>query len=348
MLRMTRILFGAAVLSSAAFALSAPSPARADALAEFYKAHPVQVVIGYTAGGAYDLYARVLARHFGRHLPGNPTLLPQNMPGAGSLKAANYIYAVAPKDGSAFGTFGRGEAVEPLIGDSGATFDARKFTWLGSVTSEVSVCVTWNTSKVKTWDDALKYDFTVGGEGSGSDPDIFAAVMKNVFGAKLRLVTGYPGGNEINLAMERGEVDGRCGWSWTSVMSTKAAWVKDKKVNVFIQMAMKKDEAIGAPLIMDLAKDEHQRKILALFFSRQEMGRPFAAPPGLPADRKAALIKAFDETMKDPAFVKDIKAQKLEVNPVDAKELTKLVNDLYDTPKEILAEAKRIVAKGAR
>lgn len=350
MIRISRKFVGAAMLSSAAasFAFAGASPARADSLAEFYESHPVQVVIGYTAGGAYDLYARVLSRHFGKHLPGNPTLLPQNMPGAGSLKAANYIYAVAPKDGSVFGTFGRGEAVEPLIGDSGATFDARKFTWLGSVTSEVSVCVTWHTSKVKTWEDALKYNFTVGGEGSGSDPDIFAAVMKNVFGAKLKLVTGYPGGNEINLAMERGEVDGRCGWSWTSVLSTKADWVKSKKVNIFIQMAMKKDKDINAPLIMDLAKNEHQRKLLALFFSRQEMGRPFAAPPGLPADRKTALIKAFDETMKDPAFVKDIQAQKLEVDEVDSKELTKLVDDLYATPKDLLKEAKAVVAKGAR
>jgi len=343
--------FAAMATSSAAvafLALAAAPSARADAIADFYKSHPVQVVIGYTTGGAYDLYARVLSRYYGKYLPGNPTLVPQNMPGAGSLKAANYIYAVAPKDGSVFGTFGRGEAVEPLIGDSGATFDSRKFTWLGSITSEVSICATWNTSKVKTWDDALKHEFTVGGEGSGSDPDIFAAVMKNVFGAKLKLVTGYPGGNEINLAMERGEVDGRCGWSWSSVMSTKPDWIKNKKVNVFIQMAMKKDKDIDAPLIMDLAKDDHQRKILTLFFSRQEMGRPFAAPPGIPADRKAALIKAFNETMKDPSFLADTKKQKLDVDPVDAKDLAKLVDDIYATPKEILAEGKSIVAKGAR
>jgi tripartite-type tricarboxylate transporter receptor subunit TctC len=322
--------------------------ARADATADFYKSHPVQVIIGYTAGGGYDLYARVLARHMGRHLPGGGSLVPQNMPGAGSVKAANYIYSVAPKDGSVFGTFGRGEAVDPLIGNGEAHFDARKFTWIGSVTAETSVCVTWNTSKVKTWEDALKTDFTVGGEGAGSDPDIFAMVMKNVFGAKMKLVTGYPGGNEINLAMERGEVDGRCGWSWSSVLSTKSSWLKDKKINVFIQMAMKKNKEIDAPLIMDLAKNEHQRQILTLFFSRQEMGRPFAAPPNLPADRKKALIDAFNATMKDKGFLDDSKKQKLEVDPVDAQELTKLVDDIYKTPKETLEEGKRIVAQGAR
>jgi tripartite-type tricarboxylate transporter receptor subunit TctC len=323
--------------------------AQADPVADFYKGRNINVIVGYSVGGGYDLYARTLARHMGRHIPGNPTLIVQNMAGAGSLKAANYIYGVAPKDGTVFGTFARGLAMEPLIGTSAIQFDATKFTWVGSGTDELSVCVTWHTSEVKTWDDVAKKPFTVAGEGSGSDPDIFASVLKNTFGAKLKLVSGYPGAAEMSLAIERGEVDGRCGWSWSSIKSLKPDWITDKKLNVLVQLSGEKSaELPDVPTIMDFANGDRQRQILKLVISRQVMGRPFAATPDMPEERKQALRNAFDETMKDSAFLAEAKSSKLDVNPVSGPDIDRLVQELYQTPKDVIAEARAAITKGAQ
>src|SRR5262245_55016214 len=240
-------------------ALPALSEARADAAADFYRGKTVTIIVGYTAGGGYDIYARALARHMGKHVPGNPNFVVQNLTGAGSLNAANHIYNVSAKDGTVFGTFGRGLAMEPLIGTARVQYDATKFTWLGSGTNEVSVCATWHTSPVKTWQDAMKTTFTVGGEGAGSDPDTFAALVRNAFGAKLRLVTGYHGTTDIVLAIERGEVDGRCGWSWSSVKSTRPAWIPEKKLNYLVHMSeTKAPELAHIPLISDFANDRQK------------------------------------------------------------------------------------------
>jgi tripartite-type tricarboxylate transporter receptor subunit TctC len=190
-------------------------PVRAQSVEEFYKGKSINLAIGFSVGGGYDLYARHLARHMGKHIPGNPTIVPQNMAGAGSLRAANFIYTAAPKDGTAFGTFARTTGINPLL-ESGATFDGTKFSWLGSVTDDVSLCVSWYTSPVKTWKDLLEKPITLGGQGPSSEPDVFARLYKNVFDAPIKLVAGYPGTNEIALAMERGEVDGLCGLSWST------------------------------------------------------------------------------------------------------------------------------------
>jgi tripartite-type tricarboxylate transporter receptor subunit TctC len=331
-------------LSVAAFLCSA---AHAQSVADFYRNHPISMLIGYTSGGGYDSYGRVLARHMGKHIPGNPTITPQNMVGAGSLKLANYLYSVAPKDGTAIGIFGRGIAMEPLIGTTGASFDGRKFSWLGSGSDQVSVCVTWHTSKIKTWDDALTTPFTVGGEGAGADPDMFTVMLKNMFGAKIQLVTGYPGGNEISIALERGEVDGRCGWSWTSVKLAKADWLANKSLNFIVQMSLAKSpELPDVPFVMDFAKTEEQRQILTLVLSRQAMGWPFVAPPGIPEDRKQALRHAFDETMKDPEFLAEAQQRVLDVNPLDGVGIDKLMTELYQTPPEVLARAKSVIQAG--
>ena len=183
-----------------------------------------------------DTYSRILARHLGKHIHGNPNIVVKNMPGAGSLKLANYLYNVAPKDGSTIGIFSRGMAMEPLIGTSNTTFDATKFAWLGSGTSEVSVFVLWHTAPVKTWDDMMTKPFTVGGEGSGSDPDIYALLLKNAFGAKLKLISGYPGTAEVAMALERGEVDSRASWSWSSIKTLKPEWIREKKVIFPVQL----------------------------------------------------------------------------------------------------------------
>jgi tripartite-type tricarboxylate transporter receptor subunit TctC len=319
--------------------------AKADAVADFYHGRTVTLLVGYSVGGGYDNYARVLARHLGNHIPGNPSVLPQNMPGAGSLRALNYLYNAAPKDGSAIGTFGRGLVMEPLIGSSPTQFDARKLLWLGSGSDEISLCGTWHSSRIKSWNDMQTVPFTVGGEGSGSDPDIFAAMMKNVFGVKLRIVSGYPGSAEVALAVERGEVDGRCGWSLSSLRQMRPDWLPTRQFKPIVQLNLTKSpELPDVPAITELATSETQRQILKLVLSRQSMARPFAAPPGLPADRAAALRQAFDRTMADPEFIAEARAAGLEVNPVSGVEIERLVGELYQTPPDVVAKAKAAVA----
>jgi tripartite-type tricarboxylate transporter receptor subunit TctC len=320
-------------------------PARAESVEEFYKGRTVSVVIGFSVGGGYDLYARHLARHLGKHIPGNPNVVPQNMPGAGSLKAASYIFTAAPKDGTYIGTFARTTGINPLL-ESGATFDSRQFSWLGSVTDDVSTCITSSTTAIKTWDDFIKKPSTLGGQGPSSEPDMFARLYKNVFDAPIKLVPGYPGTNEITLAMERGEVDGLCGLSWSTIKTRHAKQLAEKKINVLVQAAFKKVPEIGdVPLVMDLTKDKEKLQILKLILAAQEMARPFAAPPGVPADRKAALAKAFDDTMKDPEYLADAKKLDIDVNPVSAKSLEDLLAELYATPKDVLKKAGEAITK---
>jgi tripartite-type tricarboxylate transporter receptor subunit TctC len=338
-----------ALLCNLLFVTALGSSAQADPIEDFYRAHNVDLVVGYSAGGGYDTYARVLARHIGKHIPGNPTIVVQNMPGAGSLKAANYLYAVAPKDGSVFGTFGRGLAMEPLIGTSATRFDARTFVWLGSGSNEFSVFVLRREAPVQTWSDMQTTPFTVSGEGSGSDPDIYAAVLKNGFGVKLKLISGYPGTAEMALAIDRGEVDGRASWSWSSLKTLKPEWLANKEVNLPIQMNLTKNpELPEVPLVTDFAKTDRERQILDLVISRQTMGRPFAAPPGLPPDRAAVLRAAFDATMADKDFLNEAAERGLDVNPVTGSALDKLVGELYATPADVIAETKNLIAKGGQ
>jgi tripartite-type tricarboxylate transporter receptor subunit TctC len=324
-------------------ALSQPARAQ-NAVADFYRGRTMALIVGYSVGGGYDTYARILARHMSKHIPGNPAIVVQNMPGAGSLKAANYLYNVAPKDGTAFGIFGRGIALEPLIGTSPAQFEATKFLWLGSGTDEAAVVVTWHLKQIATWADMLSKPFTVGGEGTGSDPDVYALMLKNVFGVKLKLITGYPGTTEMALAVERGEVDGRASWSWSSLKSLKPDWISGKKVNLPVQLNLTKSPDLpDVPLIGDFATTERQRQILKLVLSRQTMGRPFMAPPAIPADRQAALRKAFADTMADPEFLAEAKARGQEVNPVSGAALDKLLAELYATPGDVVAETKAAI-----
>jgi tripartite-type tricarboxylate transporter receptor subunit TctC len=320
------------------------SPAQAQSVANFYKGRQVQLLIGYSAGAGYDLYARLLARHFGKHIPGTPTVVPQNMPGAGSLKLANFLYSQAPKDGSVVGMVSRGMATEPLFGD--AKFDATKFTWLGSITSEVSVCATWHTSAIKSWSDVTSRDFTLGGMGSASETDTFALLIRNMFGAKLKLVTGYPGGNDVNLAMERGEVDGRCGWSWSSIKSQKSAWLKDNKINLLVQLGLAKHADLpNVPSLLDLAQTDEQRQMLRLIFAQLVLGRPFMAPPGVPEDRKIALRRAFEATMKDAEFLDEAAKLDFEISPVSAQAIDEMLAGLYRTPKSVAEKAAAVISK---
>jgi len=326
----------------AAIALAAPL-AHADDVADFYRGKSITLAIGYSAGGGYDLYGRLLARYIGKYIPGNPSVVPQNREGAGSLRAAIYIYNAAPRDGTVIGTFSRSMAVAPLLSE--APFDASKFTWLGSISTDVNVCMTWGPSPIKTFDDMLTKPFTMGGLGAGADPDIFALMFKNVFGAKLKLVSGYPGTNDVALAMERGEVDGMCGLSWSTVKTRHSDWLAAKKVNIPVQAGLHKEKDIpDVPSVMDLVKGDEQTQIVRLILASQEMARPFAAPPGIPEDRKRALIDAFDKTMTDPDFLAEAEKMKADVNPVSAAAIESLVTEIYKTPKDVVAKAAKATA----
>src|SRR5258708_27852734 len=326
-----------------AFVLAIPAhPTHAAGVEDFYKGRTVSIIIGYSVGGGYDTYGRLLSRYIGEHIPGRPSAVPQNMPGAGSIKAANYIYGVAPKDGTAIATFGRTIPVAPLLAAAGAAFDGTKFIWLGSISRDTSLCVTSAKSAVRTWDDFLAEPSTLGGEGAGADPDVFAHLYKNVFGAKSKLVAGYPGTNDTALAMERGEIDGFCGLSWSTLKSRHPEWLSNKSINIIVQAGLKKEpELPNVPFAVDLARNQEQLSIVKLVLVSQEIARPFAAPPGLPADRSAALLAAFDLTMKDPAFLAEAKTQGLDVDPVSAKDIDALLAEVYATPKNIVDKAAK-------
>jgi tripartite-type tricarboxylate transporter receptor subunit TctC len=314
--------------------------------AEFYKGKNVELYIGYSVGGAYDLYARMVARFMGKHIPGNPTIVPKNMAGAGSLVLANWLYNVAPKDGSVFGIIGRGTAFDPLLGNQKAQFDGTKYTWLGSANNEVSVCVAWHTAGLTKFEELLSRELVVGGTGASADTDQFPKIMNGVLGTRFKVVTGYPGGNEVGLAMERGEVQGRCGWSWSSVKATHQKWYDEKRFHVLVQLALEKHaDLAGVPLIVDLAKNDEQRKILALIFARQVMGRPFLAPPGIPRERAETLRKAFMDTLQDKEFLSAAEKVQMEITPVSGEKVEKLVKDLYATPPDITKKAAAFLAK---
>ena len=321
----------------------------AQSVADFYKGKQVDLLIGYTAGGGYDVYARMIARYIGNHIPGNPAIVPRNKPGAGSLLVANELYGISPKDGSVFGTFGRGNFLEALWGNPGAKFDPTKLSWIGSANNEVSVCAFMTSAGISTTEQFLTKEIVVGGTGPGADTDLFPMVMNNVLGTHYRLITGYPGGNDINLAMERGEVQGRCGWSWSSVVATRPQWLKEHKIYIAGQIALNKHPDLpNVPLVLDLAKNKHDRDVLEVVFSGQPMGRPYAAPPGLPADRLKALRSAFDATMKDPAFLAEADKAKLEITPVDGDAVQKIVDAVAAKPKAILQQAKEATTKTDR
>jgi len=339
-----RLALSARFLAFAALVLPL-STQNAHAQADFYKGKTVDLMIGYSVGGGYDVYARLIARHLGKHIPGNPTVTPRNMEGAGSLRLANWIYNVARKDGLVFGTIGRGTGFDPLLGSKQAQFDGTKFNWIGSANDEVSVCVVWNgRGKVTKFEDLLTQQLSVGGTGAAADTDQFPRIINGVLGTKMKIVTGYPGGNDVNLALERGEVDGRCGWSWSSVKSTRANWLSDKKIAILMQLSLAKHPDLpDVPLITELAKTDEQRQILKLIFARQALGRPYLAPPGVPAERVAILRKAFMDTMADKEFLAEAEQAQLEITPVAGEAVQKLVTEVYQTPPAVVRKAAEIL-----
>jgi tripartite-type tricarboxylate transporter receptor subunit TctC len=320
------------------------APAHSDDVESFYKRRSMSMIIGFGVGGGYDLYGRLVSRYMPKYLPANPKIVPENMAGAGSLRALDYLYSVAPKDGSVIGTFSRTLPLAPLL--SGANFDSRKFTWLGSVAQDTVVCFTARSSAIKTWQDFLTKPSSLGGEGAGAEPDIYARLMKNVFAAKIRLVSGYRGTNDIFLAIERGELDGACGISWGTIVSVHPDYLRDNKINVFVQVGLHKNPGLpDVPTLEEVAQNADQEQLIRIIVMTLAMSRPFAAPPDVPADRKAALIAAFERTTQDAQFKADAQRIKLDVDFVPATGIDKLLADAYAMPKALITKTADGISK---
>jgi tripartite-type tricarboxylate transporter receptor subunit TctC len=313
---------------------------------QFFRGKDVTLYIGTAAGGGYDNYGRLVARHIGKHIQGNPTLVPVNMEGAGSLKLANWLYNAAPRDGTALAVMNRGTAFEPLIGLTQLTrFNATEFNWIGSPTNDRSVCVAWHEAGLEHFDDLYERPLYVGSTGGGSGTDVFPKIINGTLGTQMVVVSGYPGGNDIDFAMERGEVDGRCSWSWSSILSGKKVWLDEGLITVFLQLSLDQNPDLPhVPNIMDLAETEEHRQIFRLMFARETLGYPFLAPPGVPPDRLAALRQAFRDTMEDPEFIAEATRSHLTVNPVTGEEIQDLVVDLYNTPDQVVERTREILA----
>ncbi|HEU0072215.1 MAG TPA: tripartite tricarboxylate transporter substrate-binding protein [Alphaproteobacteria bacterium] len=318
------------------------SAASAQSAAEFFKGRQMTLVIGFNVGGAFDPYGRTLVRHMPKHLPGGPNFIVRNMQGAGSINAANYIYNRAPRDGSEFGLVAGTAPLEPLFGVIPTQFDSQKFTWIGSANTEVGACFSWHESPIKTVQDLFSREMITGAAGSTtvSFPDGLNAML----GTKLKLVKGYPGVAAVWIAMERREVEGACGMIYSSLQAAHPDWLTEKKVNTLIQIGYRKNPNLpDVPFVMDLAKTEEERQVFNLLFGWTVMGRPFLAPPEVPADRAAALRKAFDDTMKDPAFLEETAKLRLDIDPLPGAEIDKFLAEIFKTPKPVVEKANAIL-----
>ncbi|MDA1324917.1 MAG: tripartite tricarboxylate transporter substrate-binding protein [Proteobacteria bacterium] len=337
----------AGTVAALAVSLTA-SGAAADAVSDFYKGKTFEIHVGFAPGGGYDTYARLLARHIGKHIPGNPNVIVKNKTGSATVKLTNILYNKGPMNGTVMGMVARGIPTHAMLGGTGGKYDPAKFHWVGSMNNEVSACVVHDRANAATFTDLLKNEVIVGGVGTSSDADQFTNFVNNLMGAKMKLITGYPGTAVIVLAIDRGEVNGICGWSWTSIKQMRGGLVKNGKLKVLMQMALKKHpELPNVPLITDLARNKNQLLQMELIFSRQTIGRPFLLPPKVPQARVAAIRTAFVSTMKDPAFVALINKSKLELNWVDGNEVQALVERVLATPKDVVAAARQnIFPKG--
>ncbi len=321
-----------------------PLSAHAQSLADFYKGKQVSLYIGFSPGGTYDLYGRQVARHIGKYIPGNPTVVPRNMEGAGSIRLANFIYSQAPKDGTAIATMGRGGAFGPLFGMKGAQFDAEKFLWLGSANDEVSLCAAWHQAGIKSFDEVRKKELIIAATGPGDESQTVPKIFNGVLGSKFRIIGGYPGSNEMTISIERGETQGRCAYSWASMKSVHRQWLDEKKIDILIQLSYQKHpELPHVPLAGDLAKTPEDRQMINLFAARQVMGRPFFAPPDMPKDRAEMLRKAFLDTLNDKDFLAEADKLKLEITPVPGERVQDIVREIFATPRAVVQKAAELV-----
>jgi tripartite-type tricarboxylate transporter receptor subunit TctC len=341
---MRRALAAAAILGLA----FAPSVSRADAVSDFYKSRQITMILSADAGGGYGSYANAFAPYLSQHIPGKPKIVVQYMPGAGGLRAMNYLYSAAPKDGTVIALVHSSVPFAPVYGMTAAKFDPRKMNWLGSIDATAGICVAWHGSKIRTWQDLFDKQYVVGGSGAGSQMETLPAMLNKLFGTKIKVISGYRGGNEVYLAMERGEVDGRCGSLVSSINSTRPDWFSQKKVSVPVQIALERDPQFpDSPALIEFAKDARTRQILQLILAPMAMDRPILTPPGVPADRLAALKTAFHAAMIDPAFLADAKKQRIEVKEVDGDKVAKIIAGAFTMPPDVVKAANDAMGGGA-
>lgn len=314
-----------------------------DAVAQFFRGKQINLYVGSSAGGGYDTYARLLARRFGSFIPGNPTVVPQNMPGAGSNKLAAYMYAVAPKDGTAIGAIFSGAILQPLLGDP-VQHDPSKFIYLGNANTEVFLCISRKDAAVQTFKDALSHELIVGATNEGGSSRDFTAMLDNLLGAKLRIVTGYPGSNEMLLALERNEVQGVCGLGWSSIAPQRARLLDSGLTRVLVQLASTGHPELnrmGVPLAIDFARNEDDRKAMELVFSQLTFGRPFILPPGVPLERVTALRRAFMQALQNPEAVTEARGMELDLDPLAGEAVQADVAKAYAMPPRIIERARQ-------
>jgi tripartite-type tricarboxylate transporter receptor subunit TctC len=310
----------------------------------FYVGKRINIVVGSAAGSGYDAYARLLGRHLAQHIPGNPTITVQNMPGGGGLTAANYIYNAAPKDGTVIGGFQRGLLISPWVMPEGVRYNVGKINWIGSTTSETGVVAVWHTAPQLTVNDLYTEPLIVGGSGPQTDSETTPRAYAKLLGLKFRIVSGYPSTGPVLLAMERGEVQGIGNSSWSNWTTSYSHYLKDKKVRLLLQSGLERNPDIaGVPMALDLAKSPEQRSALELLLAPNKIGRPFGAPPDVPAERIAELRKAFDLTMKDPTFLAEAASQKLDISPVDGLSIERILERFAALPPAVAASARNAI-----
>jgi tripartite-type tricarboxylate transporter receptor subunit TctC len=313
---------------------------------EFYKGKQMTILVAGTAGGGIDIGARVMARHLGKYIPGNPTVVAQLMPGAGGIRMIDHMNKVAPKDGTVIGTVAPGPIIEPLVGKRKINYRMTDFTMLAAMDKDVTLCIAWHASKFKSIKDVMATTMAVAGTGAGSSTDIYPMFLNEVMGTKFKVITGYLGSQETIVAIERGEVDGRCGWGWSSLNSTKPDWVRDKKVAYLMQMALERNPKIDAPLALDFAKDDATRQMMTLMFGPLSLNKPFFGPPGMPAERTAELRNAFAQTLNDKELRADArKAFGDDIEPTTGEQAQRLIADIYATPPAVAERVRGILSK---
>ncbi len=327
-----------AALSSAAIIASAP--AFANEVENFYKGRNVSFLVGVSQGGGYDTDLRLVARHITKHIPGRPNAVPQNMTGATGLVMANYMYRVAPRDGSVVALIQNGLPTYQAVGRDGVQFDAREFQWIGSLAPTVETMITTRASGVGTVEDARKREVIAGSNGASGITYMYPLMMNDMLGTKFKMVTGYPGSGQLNLAFERGEVDARNN-SWTSIKSTKPNWIKDKLIHVLVYSGPKQNDLPGVPHFLELIQNPEDRAVARVVTAGGSLGRPFTVAPGVPADRVAALRTAFNDMLKDPEFIKDATSMRIELQPIPHQDLKKVIDDLFATPDHLKERARK-------
>jgi tripartite-type tricarboxylate transporter receptor subunit TctC len=316
-------------------------PAAAEPAADLFKGRKVSIYVSTGPGGGYDAYGRMLARHLGRHLPGHPTVVVENMPGAGGRNVANFLYNVAPKDGTAIATMQHTTVYDALFGEAGVRYDARKFTWLGSMASFTSVGIAWHTSGVRTIEDAKTKQIVMGSSGAGATSFQWTNLMNHLIGTKFKILVGYKGAADMYVALERGELDGVAGTDWTSIRNGFQRWLDNKQINIFVQFATTPHPDLPkVPLIGDLVSSPEDKTVLRFVFLGLGFARPFLAPPDLPAPVAAALRRGFDAVAKDPALLAEAKKIRFDVDPVDGVTVQRQLDELYATPKPLIDRAK--------